>query len=45
MAHSETIEVGARDLFSVPPGHDNWVVGDEPNVSPHFLGAKRYAVE
>lgn len=25
------------------PGHDSWVVGDEPYVSLHFLGAEQYA--
>jgi quercetin dioxygenase-like cupin family protein len=33
------------DLFHVPPGHDSWVVGDEPYVSLHFLGADDYAVD
>jgi quercetin dioxygenase-like cupin family protein len=31
------------DLFYVPPGHDSWVVGDEPYVSLHFLGGDEYA--
>jgi mannose-6-phosphate isomerase-like protein (cupin superfamily) len=31
------------DLFAVPPNHDSWVVGDEPYVSLHFLGADSYA--
>ena len=31
------------DLFYVPPGHDSWVVGDEPYTSLHFLGADSYA--
>jgi mannose-6-phosphate isomerase-like protein (cupin superfamily) len=31
------------DLFNVPPGHDSWVVGEEPYVSLHFLGADAYA--
>ena len=35
--------VGPGDLFAVPPGHDSWVVGDEPYVSLHFLGADTYA--
>jgi len=30
-------------LFHVLPGHDSWVVGDEPYVSLHFLGAETYA--
>ena len=33
------------DLFAIPPGHDSWVVGDEPYVSLHFLGAEDYAGE
>ena len=31
------------DIFYIPPGHDSWVVGDEPYVSLHFLGAGDYA--
>lgn len=33
------------DLFAIPPGHDSWVVGGEPYVSLHFLGAEHYADE
>lgn len=36
-------ELSAGDLFSVEPGHDSWVIGDEPYVSLHFLGAEDYA--
>jgi hypothetical protein len=32
-------------LFYIPPGHDSWVVGDEPYVSLHFLGAEKYALK
>lgn len=32
------------DLFYVPAEpHDSWVIGDEPYVSLHFLGAATYA--
>ncbi len=31
------------DLFHVPPGHDSWVVGDEPYVSLHVMGGEDYA--
>jgi hypothetical protein len=31
------------DLFTVPGGHDSWVVGAEPYLSLHFLGADEYA--
>ena len=37
-------ELRAGDLFYVPQEpHDSWVVGDEPYVSLHFLGATTYA--
>ena len=33
-------ELRAGELFYIPPvPHDSWVVGDEPYVSLHFLGA------
>jgi quercetin dioxygenase-like cupin family protein len=31
------------DFFYVPPGHDSWVVGDEPYISLHILGSEDYA--
>jgi quercetin dioxygenase-like cupin family protein len=31
------------DLFHIPPGHDSWVVGDEPYVSLHLMGSEEYA--
>jgi hypothetical protein len=38
------IEMHAGELFYIPPiPHDSWVVGDEPYVSLHFLGADHYA--
>jgi quercetin dioxygenase-like cupin family protein len=43
MEDGEEVEVGPGDLFHCPPGHDSWVVGDEPYVSLHFLGAEEYA--
>jgi hypothetical protein len=36
-------EMSAGDLSYIGPGHDSWVVGNEPYVSLHFLGAERYA--
>ncbi len=37
-------EMRAGDLFYIPPRpHDSWVVGSEPYVSLHFLGADHYA--
>jgi quercetin dioxygenase-like cupin family protein len=31
------------DFFYIPPGHDSWVVGDEPYISLHILGSEDYA--
>jgi uncharacterized RmlC-like cupin family protein len=37
------MEAGPGDLTYVPPGHDGWVVGDEPVVFLEILGGKEYA--
>jgi quercetin dioxygenase-like cupin family protein len=38
------VELRPGELFYIPPvPHDSWVVGDEPYVSLHFLGADQYA--
>ena len=38
------IELRAGELFHIPAiPHDSWVVGNEPYVSLHFLGADKYA--
>ena len=43
-ADSRVIEMRAGDLFYIPPEpHDSWVLGNEPYVSLHFLGADHYA--
>jgi quercetin dioxygenase-like cupin family protein len=31
------------DLFYVPPGHDSWVVGNDPYISLHVMGSENYA--
>lgn len=43
MDDGRVIELKAGDLFYIAPGHDSWVVGNEPYVSLHFLGATEYA--
>ncbi|MGH2637036.1 MAG: cupin domain-containing protein [Actinomycetota bacterium] len=43
MADGSEHELTPGDLFSIAPGHDSWVIGDEPYVSLHFLGAGEYA--
>ena len=43
-ADGRITEMCPGDLFYIPPEpHDSWVVGDEPYVSLHFLGASSYA--
>jgi len=43
-ADGRVILLRSGDLFYIPPEpHDSWVVGDQPYVSLHFLGADLYA--
>jgi hypothetical protein len=37
------LEFGPGDVGVVPPGHDAWVVGDEPVVVLDFTGFTHYA--
>jgi class 3 adenylate cyclase len=37
------LEVGPGEVFEIPPGHDAWVVGDEPWVSVDFEAMRGYA--
>lgn len=38
------VELTPGTTFYVPPTpHDSWVLGNEPYVSLHFLGAEKYA--
>ena len=43
MDHGEERVMEAGEFFYVPPGHDSWVVGDEPYVSLHVMGSESYA--
>jgi hypothetical protein len=37
------VKLTPGSLFYIPPvAHDSWVIGDEPYVSLHFLGAGDY---
>jgi hypothetical protein len=42
-ADGETREIGAGEAYRIAPGHDGWVVGDEPAVAVEFQGAATYA--
>ena len=43
MTDGRIIEMKTGDLFYIAPGHDSWVVGEDPYVSLHFMGAGEYA--
>ena len=44
MKDGDTVIMKEGDLFYVPDHpHDSWVVGDDPYVSLHFMGANSYA--
>ena len=43
MADGTERVMGPGEFFYVPPGHDSWVVGDEPYVSLHMMGSEDYA--
>ena len=36
-------DVVGGEVYRIAPGHDAWVVGDEPMVSVEFQGAANYA--
>jgi mannose-6-phosphate isomerase-like protein (cupin superfamily) len=39
MNDGEELEFSAGDAVNIPPGHDGWVVGDEPYVGIDVMGA------
>ncbi|MEX0874291.1 MAG: cupin domain-containing protein [Actinomycetota bacterium] len=41
MEDGSEAEVGPGDVFVVPPGHDGWVVGDEPFEALDFSDQMR----
>jgi len=43
MNDGEELDVGPGDALQIPPGHDAWVVGDEPYVGLDFKGGAEYA--
>jgi len=44
MEDGRVFELRAGELFYIPQvAHDSWVVGNQPYVSLHFLGADHYA--
>jgi class 3 adenylate cyclase len=42
MPDGTELEIGPEEIFEIPPGHDAWVVGDEPWVSVDFEAMRTY---
>jgi len=42
MPDGTELEIGPGDVFEIPPGHDAWVVGDEPWISVDFEAMRTY---
>ena len=40
----QTVDLEPDDAFEVPPGHDAWVVGDEPFVAVDSLGRRYFGL-
>lgn len=43
MNDGSEMEFAAGDLVHIPPGHDGWIVGDEPVLFLQIMGAAPYA--
>ena len=43
MADGTEGEIGPGDVVSIAPGHDAWVLGDEPCIAVDFGGYAQYA--
>jgi quercetin dioxygenase-like cupin family protein len=43
MDDGQELELSAGDAYSIPPGHDAWVVGDEQYVGVDVTGAAGFA--
>lgn len=44
MDDGQTLDIGPHSVFEIPPGHDKWVVGDEPHIVVEW-GASGRAME
>jgi len=43
MDDGSEVEIGPGDVAQIPPGHDAWIVGDEPCVVIDWQGFTDYA--
>lgn len=44
MRDGSELEITPNTAYEIPPGHDAWVIGDEPYVSLDFAGMRGFAV-
>jgi len=42
MADGTSLDFGPNQAFEIPPGHDAWVVGDDPWVTIDFAGMRSF---
>jgi hypothetical protein len=43
MEDGTTKELGPHDVYLIPPGHDAWIVGNDPCVTIEFADMSHYA--
>jgi quercetin dioxygenase-like cupin family protein len=43
MDDGDELDIGPGDAMRIPPGHDAWIVGDQPYVAVDFTGGGGYA--
>lgn len=43
MRDGAEFDLGPGDVATIPPGHDAWVVGNEPAIALDITGAENYA--
>jgi class 3 adenylate cyclase len=43
MSDGTSMEVGPDSVYEIPPGHDGWVIGDEPAVMIEWAGLYTFA--
>jgi class 3 adenylate cyclase len=45
MDDGSVLEVGPNDVFDIPPGHDGWVISEEPMLSINWSGVRSWLPE
>lgn len=44
MSDGASVELSPGDVYETPPGHDAWVIGDEPWVAVDYTGRRLFAL-